>query len=455
MTGDRTAGAPLNAALLIEQGRWHSYQKFVLLIVALALVFDGMDNQLLSFAVPALIAEWGVERSDFSPIFALGFVGMSLGTMVGGAVGDRIGRRLALIGAVALFGAATLAISFVPDLFSLGALRILSGFGLGAAMPVATAMVAEFTPLSRRSLAVALIIVCIPLGGLLGGVIAAQILPGLGWRTLFVIGGTAPLVVAALLAIWLPESPAYLAGRPERAADLDKVMGRMGMSSDGAGFAQPVAGATERSPLSSILAAGYLRDTLSLWLAFFMCILSIYMVFSWMPALLSKEGFDLAAASSGLAIFNFGGLLGSIGGALAIQRFGSRVAMLGMAFGGIAGCIWLAFTPLGGALTWTLWIAIFVAGTFINGVQTTLYGLAAHVYPGRFRASGIGAAAGVGRLGAIASAYAGAMAVSAGSSIYFIAIAGTLGLTFIGLAMMRRHSPRVDRAAAGQGGQIS
>src|SRR5262249_45341241 len=145
------------------------------------------------------IKEWSVTRGDFAPALALGFVGMTIGTPIGGVLGDWLGRKFALIASVFLFGAATLVISFVHSVGEVGLYRFLAGLGLGGALPAATTLIAEFTPKRNRSLSVMLGIVCIPLGGMIGGVLAAQLLPEYGWRMLFVVSGILPMIVAAIL----------------------------------------------------------------------------------------------------------------------------------------------------------------------------------------------------------------------------------------------------------------
>lgn len=433
---------PRELGPLLDDGAWSSYQKFVLFLTALAVILDGFDNQVLGFAIPAIVKEWGVDRSAFAPIFALGFLGMSLGTALGGVLGDRIGRKASLILSVLVFGAATGATAFTHDVFWLGACRVIAGFGLGGAMPNATTLIAEFSPLKRRSLAVTLGIVCIPLGGVIGGLIAARLLPTVGWRALFLIGGAAPLLLAAVLFFILPESPKYLAGRASRSRELGKVMGRLGHDPNAA-YAD-THDEVARASISALFAPGLRRETLSLWVAFFFCLLSTYIVFSWAPSLLAGAGFGLAASSNGLTMFNVGGVVGAIAGAWAILRFGSRVSMLVMAAGSVVSCAVLAALPLDPMRDATgLIVAMTIAGAFINAVQTTLYALAAQVYPREVRATGVGATAAVGRLGAIVSSFVGAAVVAAGGAAYFGVIAITMAIAGLGLAAMQRHVPRV------------
>jgi AAHS family 4-hydroxybenzoate transporter-like MFS transporter len=439
------AGPLVDIGPLVDEGRWTTYQKLVLVMSASAVVLDGFDNQVLGFALPALVQEWGVSRGAFAPIFALGFIGMTLGTMIGGYLGDRIGRRLSLIGAVVLFGVATGATAFVNDVFMLGVCRTIAGVGLGATMPNATTLLAEYSPVQRRSLAVTLGIVCIPLGGIVGGLLAARILPGVGWRALFVIGGIMPLVVAVVLAFALPESPRYLVRHQDRRHELVRILRRMGHKTDEeARFVDSKE--HEDVPEASVGALFnpiHRRDTIGLWIAFFSCILGIYIVFSWMPSLLASAGFDLAVSSTGLAIFNVGGVLGAIAGAWLMTRYGSRPVMLSMAGAAVIGALALTFSPLQGANPTRLMAELFVEGALMNAVQTNLYALSAQVYPAQIRATGVGATAGVGRSGAIVSSFLGAIALATGSASYFGLVAATMTLTFVGLALVRSHTQPV------------
>src|SRR5437879_3233193 len=155
----------VDVSVLLDAGRWSGAQMIAVALAALAIIFDGLDNQLLGLATPAIIAEWKIGPRQLAPVLAFGLVGMTLGAALGGLIGDRFGRKFTLIGSVMSFGALTLAISTANDLWALGALRFLIGLGLGAALPNAAALASEFVPKRHRSFAVTLTIVCVPLGG--------------------------------------------------------------------------------------------------------------------------------------------------------------------------------------------------------------------------------------------------------------------------------------------------
>jgi AAHS family 4-hydroxybenzoate transporter-like MFS transporter len=396
--------------------------------------------------------DWSLPRGAFASVLASGMTGMMLGGAVGGIIGDRIGRKFALIGSVLVFGLLTAAVVIVDNLWTLGALRFLVGLGLGGALPNAAALASEYVPRRHRPFAVTLTIVCVPLGGTLAALLAGRVLPILGWRWLFAIGGVLPLATAVVLMRYLPESPRYLARHPERWPELTRVLRRIGhnVPADRA-FADPGENTASRASVGGLFTPDLRRDTLALCGAFFSCLLAVYTAFNWVPAVLSGAGLGLAVASNGLAAFNLGGVAGAICGGLTIARFGSRPTMLGMSAGAIAGGMALAAMPIVATADALLIIALLgITGGLINAVQTTMYALAAHVYPTAVRATGVGTAVAVGRSGGVLSTYAGAWALEmGGSGAFFGLMAAAMTLVFGCLAAVRRHVPRTSAAPPG------
>lgn len=428
---------------LLDAARWSGYQKRLVGATALTIIFDGLDNQLLSAAIPAMMREWAVPRAAFASVLAAALVGMMVGGFLGGYIGDRIGRRLALLGSLVSFGALTVAASFATDLTALTTLRFVAGLGFGGAMPNAAALASEYVPLARRPFAVTVTIVCIPLGGTLAGVLGAWMLPAYGWRALFLVGGLLPLFLAALLWSALPESPRYLARQRARWPELIALLRRLGhdVAAD-AEFVDSHERAVGRATVGALLAPGFRRDTLAIGAAFFFCLLSVYTAINWVPSLLTGAGFDVAVANYGLTAFNLGGVVGALAGAAAFSRIGSRVTMLAMTAGAIAGAILLAATPIGDRSAPAVLAMLAWTGGLINAVQTTMYALAAHVYPAGIRATGVGTAVAVGRIGGVVSPYAGAWALASGPSQMFALMAATLSAVFVALAAVRTHIPR-------------
>ncbi len=436
---EEKSGGTTEIGPLLEGGSWTGYQKLVLLLTAMAIILDGFDNQALGLSIPSIVKDWNVSRQGFAPIFALGFLGMSLGTAIGGILGDKIGRRLTLIGCVLVFGITTGLTALANDLTFVATCRFIAGFGLGGAMPVATALIAEFSPIRRRSMAVTLAVVCIPLGGVLGGAVAGQVLPVFGWRTLFVIAGLAPIALAVLLAVALPESPRFLVRRG-RGDAARKVMARLGHDAN-ATYADTAETGAAKASVGVLFGSAFRRDTLALWFAFFFNLLSVFVVVSWGPALLAGAGFDVRASSNGLMMWNMGGVVGSILGAWGMTHFGSRRSMTAAAAAAVLSCVALAFVPLDPQHMALMLIAMTINGALINAMQSNLYALAAQVYTTEIRATGVGAAAAVGRLGAIGSSFVGAAVVGAGGAAYFGAVAAAMAVPLIGMIVLRRHTP--------------
>ena len=216
----------------LDGGRWTGYQKWLVLLTAIAVVSDGVDNQLLGVSIPTIMKEWSVPRGAFSPIISLGYVGMMLGGAGAGIAGDRLGRRTALLSSLIVFGAATLCAAFVNGTGSLAALRLLAGVGLGGALPNAATLAAEFVPTSWRSIAVTLTIVCVPLGATIAGLLGSQVLAHSGWRLLFVIGGAIPLALAVAAVVpaagiaALPGASPFAAARTGASSSADGLRDR-------------------------------------------------------------------------------------------------------------------------------------------------------------------------------------------------------------------------------------
>ena len=411
-----------------ETTSWTRPAAVVVTMVALALVLDGVDAQALGLAIPPLMHEWGLTRADFAPIAAMSLMGMAIGATFGGMIGDRIGRRTALIGSIALFGFATGLATLAPGIGGCGALRAVAGLGLGATLPNASALIAEFTPVRYRSIGMSIAMLSQPVGSMTAGLLAAALLEGSGWRSLFMIGSIAPIALALLFLWKLPESPGYLAAR-------------------GAARTEP------RATLGALLAPERRRDTLLAWISCFLSLLALYSVLSWAPAMLAAEHMPLAFTGTAIAVFSIGGIAGSFGCGLLIKRFGSRTAQVVIGTTGIvAGALLIVLFRGGLATTTAVALLMAFVGVGAAGTQTTLYALGAHLYPTALRATGIGAVLGIGRLGAVASSWVGARAVDAGGAAGFFAVfAAAIGAATVACILIRRSIPGQPAPAATAG----
>jgi AAHS family 4-hydroxybenzoate transporter-like MFS transporter len=440
----------IDVGAVLDEGQWSAYQKLLVVATALTIILDGVDNQLIGAAVPSLMKEWSLPRAAFAPLFATGMIGMMIGGFVGGVVGDRVGRRAALLGSVISFGALTVLVSLAGGFLTLALLRFFAGLGLGGAMPNAAALSSEYVPRRHRPFAVTLTIVCIPLGGTLAGLMGSEILPRFGWRALFLVGGVVPLVLGAVLFKVLPESPRYLARHRERWRELGVLLRRLGHHvPPDASFMDPAEKAVARVSVRELLVPEFRRDTLALCGSFFFCLLSVYVGTQWVPSMLTGARFDVATANRGLLAFNLGGVVGAIVGAILFARLGSRLTMLTMTAGAMAGAAVMASMSIGPQAAFAVLAMLAWTGGLINAVQTTMYALAATVYPTGIRATGVGTAVAFGRIGGVVSTYAGAWALDfGGPSALFGFIAMTMSVVFVALASVRHHIPRVSIARA-------
>ena len=439
----QAAGRVISVDRLLDEAPWGAFQKWVLFLASLTIVFDGLDAQTLSLALPTITRDWHVGREQFGIVLALGFVTMAIGTVYGGMLGDRAGRRFALLASMVVFGAGTLATATTDGVWTLGVTRLFSCVGLGAAMPNATALVTEYTPRRYRSLAVGIALGSVPIGAFIGGMVAAYTLSHGSWRYLFIITGTIPLAGAVLLAILLPESIRFLTGRPHAGRRIAALLRKLGHAADDDDIfvddAEPAASRASIRELFALCA----RDTIILSASFFLVIFANLFVISWTPALLADLALPPAITSMGIATFSIGGLFGALAGAGLFARVGSRAALSVMMGGAVLITLLLGVLPIGptGLGGPTLLVILFLGGAFIPGGQVLLFALAGQLYPTAIRATGVGFAAAIGRIGAVLSGLAGPFILPFGSSGFFLAVAVTMLVSGILLRFMRMEVP--------------
>jgi MFS transporter, AAHS family, 4-hydroxybenzoate transporter len=448
MTSD---GEVVDLERLLDSARLGPYPLIVWLLTSLALVFDGFDIQAIAFAAPALLAEWGMTRAALAMVLAAGLIGMGVGALTLGAFGDRYGRRRALIGCMALIAVASLLSAYAAGRIELAAWRFLTGIGLGGALPNATALMVEFAPARVRNLVVAATVAGVPVGGMLGSSVAAIVVPEFGWHSIFLVGAVLPAALSVVMALWLPESPRFLATRPARSGELARLMNRVvgdrRFHDRQSWLLRNDAGV--RPGIRTLFTAAYRRDTLLIWLIFFSNVLSVYSYFNWMPTLLTGVGLPIATALRGAFTFNLGGVFGSLLGAFAMTRFGSLRVLATLGLFAALSTFAIGMLPIGpAAAVAPLFILVFVAGFCIPGLQVQMYTVAAHAYPTRIRATGVGSALGIARLGGIVSSFAGSLLLGLGEGLtpFFTSIGMVLLLTLTGVVLLRSHLPPADMA---------
>jgi AAHS family 4-hydroxybenzoate transporter-like MFS transporter len=393
------AAPPIDVAHFIDQQPVGGFQIRLLLTCAAVLFLDGFDTQAIGYVAPALAKEWGLSKAELGPVFSAGLFGLMIGALVFGPLADRIGRKKIIIFSTLAFGIGTLVTSLIHDVTTLLVIRFLTGLGLGGAMPNAVAMTSEFSPHRRRATMVMIMFCGFSVGAALGGLLAAALIPQFGWRSVFVVGGVAPLLLAPILALRLPESVRFLAltGRAhERVAEL------LGLISPKAAFAPATQFAVHEPelagmPVLHLFRSGRTLVTLLLWVVFFMSLLVLYFLSNWLPTVLNDLGASVSQSALIGSMLQVGGVVGTFALGSVIDRFSFRALAL-VYF--IAVFAVGAIGQLGHSVVFVT-MAIFAAGFCIVGGQIASNALAATFYPTAVRATGVGWALGIGRIGSI------------------------------------------------------
>lgn len=364
-------------------------------------LLDGLDTAAIGYIAPAIVQEWGVQKSELAPVLSAALFGLACGALCSGPIADRFGRRMLVVYSVLLFGVASAASAFSPSLFALTIMRLVTGVGLGAAMPTAVTLLSEYSPRRKRSLSVNMMFCGFPLGAGLGGVVSAWLIPTFGWRSVLLIGGVLPVALATVLLFVIPESVAFLVATNKRSGQVWKTLAKIAPLERDTVFALQKAGVTRQGGVKMVLSRDHIFGSLMLWLTFFMGLLIYYSIVNWMPLLLREAGVDAGSATLVAALFPLGGLGAIFAGSLMDRYNPLRVVALCYALTGAA----LAAVGHVSSHLSTLMAIILLAGTLMNTAQACLPALAAASYPTEGRATGVAWMLGIGRFGGIAGSF--------------------------------------------------
>jgi AAHS family 4-hydroxybenzoate transporter-like MFS transporter len=386
--------SPVEEAL--EHQPFGALQLRVVLLCAFVQAFDGFDLGTIGMAAPSLIKAWGVLPKDFTIAFVMSSVGILVGALASGPLGDRVGRKPLLIISTAFIGIFSVLSAFTWSVETITAMRFLTGIGIGGAMPATVALTADYSPVSRRGTLLMLMFCGNTVGGFLGGQLVAQILPIFGWQSIFLAGGIPPLVLLLILFVWLPESPRFLiAHRPDTLATQD-ILRQVGVSAQAA--ATKLVDVATSDPVRQLFAGGLALTTVLIWVVFFANLLNLYLFSYWMPTVLNLSGLKPESAVFYASMFPLGGILSCALLGPMIDRFGAP-KVLAASFA--SGVIFVLAVGLASLPAPFIGIPIFGAGAAIIGSQLGANAMVAGLYPARIRSTGIGWALGIGRIGAI------------------------------------------------------
>jgi MFS transporter, AAHS family, 4-hydroxybenzoate transporter len=383
----------------IDKRKLNAFNFQLVVVSFLVIMVDGFDITVAAFAVPSLSAAWGIaDKSVFGPALSASLLGMLFGAPLLGYVGDRFGRKTAILISYVIFGVFTLATAWAGSLMQLGILRLLAGVGIGGLLPNVIALNAEFAPRRLQATAVIVSFAGITIGGSLPGPIAIYLMPHYGWQTLFYFGGLVPLLLAGLIAAMLPESIRFLALKNRQAAAAAMVR-RMDPGTTLPAGTRFVVQVAEKLPFRYLFAGRLAVMTPLLWALFVVNLMAYFFLVLWMPTLLTSAHVPLGQAALATTLLQVGGCLGSWAIALPLDRRGMlpivALFVLSVPVIGAIGYVALQQSPL------QLMLIVTLAGFCTLGAQSGLNAISAILYPTALRSTGSGAAFGIGRVGAI------------------------------------------------------
>jgi AAHS family benzoate transporter-like MFS transporter len=361
------------------------------LLCWIAVALDGFDLVVLGAVIPTLskTGDLGFTDSLLTMASTVGLVGVGIGAVTVGPLTDRFGRRVTLIGSIALFSVLTLALAVAQDVAQFTVLRFLAGLGLGACLPTALAFMTEHARQGRGGSAVTRMMTGYHVGAVLTALLALWLVDAYGWESMFVVGGVVGLLTLPVMWVKLPESATYLAAVEAREQGKTPV--------------------TVRS--SDVVKGRYLRVSLGLWVASFMGLLLVYGLNTWLPKIMGEAGYSIKAGTSLLLVLNVGAVIGLlVAGAISDSRGNKPTVLLWF---GLA-AVFLALLSIKLENSFLVYVAVLLSGIFVFSAQVLVYAFVGHLYPPEIRGTALGMAAGIGRVGAIIGPFLGGALVSAG-----------------------------------------
>ncbi|HLJ25059.1 MAG TPA: MFS transporter [Candidatus Acidoferrales bacterium] len=445
-----TTAATIDVPTLIDEQKVGAFQIRILILCALAALLDGFAAQMIGYVAPSIAREMRLSPAALTPVFAWGLAGLMLGALIFGPVADRFGRKPVIVICTLFYGLITLATANADSAQSLAVLRFLAGLGFGGVMPNAIALTAEYSPHRRRSTMITIMFCGFPVGASIAGFAAVPILQSFSWRGVFVLAGLMPLLLAPVLAVMLPESIRHLVlhgGEPARVSELLRRINPLLAFPTGTNFVVREERAAGLAVIH-LFRQGRAVATILLWVGFFMSLIDIYLLTSWLPTVFHNAGITLSLAVIATAVFQGGGVVASLAlGGLA-DRFGAYRAVSSTYFLGAVCVALLGYTHSISAIM----LCTFFAGAGIIGGQTGANALAASFYPTYIRSTGVGWALGIGRIGSIVGPIFGGVMLSLHLPLTTVFLAGAVP-SFVGgaalLLMGRAQTPAKTGSALG------
>jgi MFS transporter, AAHS family, 4-hydroxybenzoate transporter len=396
---------------LLDERGLSSFQIKLIVWSFFIVLIDGYDIAAIAFAAPHLVKSWGVAPSALGPVFSASLVGILFGSAIFGWVGDRFGRKAALVSSNLLFGVFTWAAAYTTSLDQMFWLRLLAGLGIGGVIPNVVAINAESAPRKLRATLAIIAVGCVPIGGAIPGIVTAVFVPEYGWPILFMIGGIAPIIIAVAAMFGLPESIKFMAIRESQRGKMEKLIAAIRPDFKVPPNARFVIEGEKQFP--GFNPAYLFRDGLALitpllWLVFALNLMGYFFLLSWTPTLLTAAQLPPTTVALAGTMLQVGGTVGALVLCWWLQRerFLAVAIMFVIAVPVVASIGFAGLTSKTALLT-----ATFFAGFCVLGIQSGLNVVGALIYPTSLRANGSGWALGLGRIGSIVGPLVGALFV--------------------------------------------
>jgi len=428
----------------LENQRIGGLQIRVAAICTVVQLCDGYDVNSIGVSVPSLTHAWNLPGPAFTTAFLWSSIGIMVGALSAGPIGDRFGRKPLLIGSLTIFGLASLLSAFAGGLGMLTILRFFTGLGIGGAFPGAATLTGDYAPHRRRALMIMVSFTGAPIGGFLCGQLAGVLLPTLGWPSVFLIGGIIPLVLVLAMIWWLPESPRFLAAKANPSPSEAALLRRLDIAPRQAPAAD--LDLAEGNPIKMLFGEGYALQTLLLWVIFFCSLMNLFLFIYWMPEVLHLTGMTPATAARATSFRELGGMMAVLYLGVFIDRFGHERTL---AWNYAAGIVFIGLIALIAMPYLALVAVIFFSGLTIIGSQTGANAACGKLYPARMRTSGLGWALGIGRLGGIAAPVLGGYLLSLhmAPTHIFLSACGFALIAAVATALLRFRGARAASLA--------
>ncbi|OLL31691.1 hypothetical protein BTH42_10265 [Burkholderia sp. SRS-W-2-2016] len=391
---------------------WTTLQVVVVAICSFINGLDGMDLLVMSYAAPAMAADWHIGFATLGVVFSAGMAGMLVGCLCIAPFADTMGRRPIVLFSLIAMALGSFGSGLTHDLNLFIVARFIAGLGLGTLLASVAALVSEYAPEGRRTVAVGIFQAGYPIGAVLTGIVCIYAIPAFGWQATFIGAGLITAVTVPIVAFCLPESVAFLEvrqpkGALERSNALRKRLDWPAITV----LPQRTIGNLPKP--AEVLSAKLRNATLAIWIATFLSYGVLYFVASWVPKIAVAAGLSHTNAIWAGSLVNMGGVCGDIIiGALAVRRPVGNLIAIFFVFCAVLMMIFAQPLPLTAIL-----ISAFGLGFTLYGGFSAFYSLAAQLYPARLRSSGIGWMAGIGRGGAIIGPLAGGALLAANTSL--------------------------------------